>query len=466
MKLALLSPRSHVFGILGSRWAMCAFLFMVVCLVTPERGDWATAAEGDNKSADQVKDDGVLHLVLEQYEEACNAARSSKTTEEERLRFYSDWRERITEAMKANPKSRYIGAGTVKLLGIANSLGDSQTAEQLAKQLAAESKNPRERLLWNSEMGEVANARYQVTKDKADADRAIAFFTKAAEDYREIAKGKEEPADRNRNITNLCMMAVLYSRALRNHGEAARVFEEVRESLASVPPSNELAALRYDFEYAASSEMMEWLAATDPNRAERALDSLAGRTGMRWPPSYYAHMFVSNLYPQGGKDFQAFIDKWLAQKRQDEWTPFLRFYLAKDYFAHKEYAAARPIFSDLKDKYADVFLKADQEAIRIGRGGFYSEILYCLSVIYRELGDQSQAKAMAGEMKAVVPKDQRVGDLERAATASRSNGDGRAGDGRPLPQSAFRRVALVVANTLLVVLIAIFIWRRLRRRSQ
>jgi hypothetical protein len=210
--------------------------------------------------------------------------------------------------------------------------------------------------------------------------------------------------------------------------------------------------------------MLEWLAAKDATRAEKALDSLAARTGMRWPPSYYAHMFVSNLYPQGGTDLRAFIEKWLAGKPRDKWTPFLQFYLARDLFAHNEYAAAQPVFAELKDKYADVFLKADQAAIRIGRGGFYAEILYCLSVIYRKSGDQVQAEAMAAETKALAPEDQRVSDLENAAAAAAKDAS-RTVDARRLPASASRRLAWLAISGLAVLLIAMLIRRGVHRRS-
>lgn len=464
MQIDSLTRRCCVFGIFRGRSAIYALVLVTVWLALAGQGVWLTAAEDDLESGQEAKKTDVLQLVLEEYEKACDAVRSSKRSEEQRLRFYSDWRERIAEAMKADSKSRYIRAGTVKLLGIANSLGDSETAGQLAARLAAESQTPRERLRWHGEMGEIANARYQLTKDKADADKAIAALALAAADYREIATGQEEPADRNRNVINLCMMAGLQSRALKNHEEAARVFEHVRETLASAPPSSELAALRYDFEYAASSEMLEWLAAKDATRAEKALDSLAARTGMRWPPSYYAHMYVSNLYPQGGKDLRAFIEKWLAGKPRDKWTPFLQFYLARDLFAHNEYAAAQPVFAELKDKYADVFLKADQAAIRIGRGGFYAEILYCLSVIYRKSGDQVQAEAMAAETKALAPEDQRVSDLENAAAAAAKDAS-RTVDARRLPASASRRLAWLAISGLAVLLIAMLIRRGVHRRS-
>lgn len=465
MRLTLSRARSQTFDVSGWRRPTWGLVLAVACLGTTTNFGLTGTAEDGKKTAVQITDDDALRLVIDQYEKACDTVRSSKTTEEGRLHFYSDWRERIAEAIRVNPNSRYVRAGTVKLLGIANSLGDSQTAEELTEQLASQSEDPRERFRWDSEMGEIANARYQVTKNLADAGRAIESFAKAAEVYRTL-EGKAEPGDRNRNIINLCMMAVLDSCALRNHDKAARTFQEVRESLITVPPSNELATLRYDFEYAASNEMMEWLAAKDPNSAETALGLLVGREGMRWPASYYAHMFVSTLYPGGGVDFQTFVDKWLAQKPQDEWTPFLRFYLAKDYFVHREYAAARPIFTDIKIQFGDAFLKADQEAIRIGRGGFYSEILYCLAVIYRELGDQTQARAMAGEMKALVPNDPRMGDLEKATSASHSIGETKMEDARLLPQSSSRRIALVVTGAFLIVPIAVFIFRRLRSRSQ
>ena len=131
----------------------------------------------------------------------------------------------------------------------------------------------------------------------------------------------------------------------------------------------------------------------------------------------------------------------------------MRFYLAKDYFTHQQFTEALPIFFDLRENYADVFLEADQQAIHIGHGGYYAEILYCLSVIYRKLGDHSQAKALAQEMKALVPNDQRADDLQQVVAVPRLMST-------PEPRQSATRLWLVAFSAMVLLLTVAVLWRR------
>jgi tetratricopeptide (TPR) repeat protein len=214
---------------------------------------------------------------------------------------------------------------------------------------------------------------------------------------------------KDRHIINLAIKARLLADVDQDHMVAAELYRTARQYFEA-HDLEESAFVKgvYSCEILSRNEMMQAIKSGRADRARLVLeDGLAESQSQRWPQSYYAHEYAREFL-ESGAEFQRFLAGWIEAKDTDSWTPFLKFFLARDYVREGRKIEAIALYSDLYKNDRPFFLKADEAALRGGSGGYLAEILYNLVQLLSAMGGSREASQYLDEFHRFFPKDPRV----------------------------------------------------------
>ncbi len=318
--------------------------------------------------------------------------------------LYQEWFDKLTILTTQNTSSIYYRDALEALCELANVLNKQSVSEEISIKILGISKTDIERIFWYDQLGTLNFNQYNQKKDVLFANKSLQYYQNA------IDLSKKDNIKIQDNVIVMYNMAEIYKNVFNNSEKAADILGDARLLYDSLDDQakNFLDTLYYDTENLVSNEMINALSAGDITRAKRLLDVIDNQEKLRWPTSYYFKKLVDIQFPKKGIEYIESVKNWLDIHTDDSWSPFLKFYLARECMEQNDFKSAIEIYMKLLDNDYKSFQKEDIPAIQAKRGGYRAEILYNLAMSYNRIGVLEQALKYFNEFIEVYTNDPRI----------------------------------------------------------
>lgn len=334
-------------------------------------------------------DTDPVEAALRAYMESETQLRSRQMTKDQKMQWRQEWLQRLLAVAGENPKSAHRPRALRTASRLANSAGNYALSQSIIRQiLETVWDDLPQQIEWLTELGEVTRLEFRQNRSDESRKSAIKAFEDAnariEDGLKAMPQGKEAMTEQL--ILNLAWIGELQGDRSATKDElrsAAQAYRKARLLLQVYgQPQGRLMGLGYDPECLAEHEAISATRGGDLDASQSALDVLLALPNKKWPTSMYVKRCAEGAFAIYGKEYQDFIENWLKNAPEDEYTAVLKCQVAESYMRSKAYEKAAAIYEELNTKYVDALLKIDKDAIRQGRGGYYADVLYSLRVFY------------------------------------------------------------------------------------
>lgn len=351
--------------------------------------------------------------------------------------LYSRWFNRFLQ-VAAKTEDRRVRLGALQhAISLANGMEKYEVSFELSRRLTTESKDWRDQLRWLTEAGEVAHLAYVKSKEQKYLEASRESFSQA---YKLTVAHREAVAESIPLAKDGLVSSYQYAELIKSDGEkqnllsAANIYAETDSILAASTEGvrSVLGGIGFTRLLSCEREMVAAAAAGELDRSYQVLDKVVkGELGPKAPSELFANIMHA-AFPHGGEKYWREAEKWLDTSPTDEYTPYIIYDLAQDYYEKAVFLKAIALYEQLLADYQSVLIERDREmrgGAVIDSEGHLSFVMFNLAQAYAQLEHWERAEELLRRFVKLYPKDARVGlasrHLERLSSHNAKVNDAR-----------------------------------------
>jgi tetratricopeptide (TPR) repeat protein len=129
--------------------------------------------------------------------------------------------------------------------------------------------------------------------------------------------------------------------------------------------------------------------------------------------SLQARKFALEAYPEKGKNYRAFLQRWLDEVPQDAETAVVLRDIGQSFLEEGLFEEAIEVFENIRNNWWEQILILDEIPLKNQLGGYGADVLGMLGQCYQKTLQAEKAAQCIEELKRLVPKDAWIITLER-----------------------------------------------------
>jgi tetratricopeptide (TPR) repeat protein len=184
--------------------------------------------------------------------------------------------------------------------------------------------------------------------------------------------------------------------------------------------------------------------------------------------SLQARKFALTAYPKKGKDYRAFLQRWLDEVPQDAETAVVLRDIGQSFLEEGLYDEAIGVFENIRNNWWEQILILDEIPLKNQLGGYGADVLGMLGQCYQKTTQAEKAAQCIDELKRLVPKDAWIITLERQQGQTERDAERKQAiesiEKQNKNATTYRLIVFSAVNGVLILLLIYFATRKKRSK--
>ncbi|MDR2756287.1 MAG: hypothetical protein LBC20_11325 [Planctomycetaceae bacterium] len=334
-----------------------------------------------------------------------------------------EWVDKIIEVVDNHPQSTTRLNVLINLVGCCNSAKKYEKSVEILKKILLIIDCP---IYWRldviREIGSVHKEMYLEALQRGDKSSAKEYAEKTLQYYAQFQD--ELKSAETKQLLHENERTALQQELLILFNTESEILKDVRGDLqASIAKDDEAVRFlrehphikNYGYNEAFfQNKKAVALLESKKNEAESAMIDYGLATAEpKTIKSLQARKFALKAYPEKGKGYRAFLQRWLDNVPQDAETVVVLRDLGQSFLEECLHGEAIEVFEKIRNNWWEQILILDEIPLKNQLGGYGADVLGMLGQCYQKTLQAEKAAQCIDELKRLVPKDTWIITLER-----------------------------------------------------